>query len=63
MVTIRPASQGDVPGLIELARRSWVSGFTYAPPEFVSAWLGRDFERDWYGRYPPRNHLPYRVLP
>jgi GNAT superfamily N-acetyltransferase len=53
MVTIRPASEDDLSGLIELARRSWVSGFTDAPPEFVSDWLGREFERDWYGRYWP----------
>jgi hypothetical protein len=51
MVTIRPASEGDPSGLIELARGSWVSGFAHAPSGFVSAWLGRDFERDWSGRY------------
>ncbi|WP_439627445.1 GNAT family N-acetyltransferase [Gemmata sp.] len=53
MVTIRPASEGDLPGLIEMARRSWLSGFTAAPPQFVSDWLARDFERAWYTRYWP----------
>lgn len=53
MVTIRPASEADLPGLVELARRSWLSGFTDAPPRFISDWLARDFESDWYARYWP----------
>ena len=53
MVTIRPALERDLPGLIQLARRSWRSGFTDAPAAFVSDWLARDFEREWYPRYWP----------
>lgn len=53
MVTIRPASEGDLPGLIDLAKRSWLSGFTEAPATFISDWVAKDFERDWYGRYWP----------
>ena len=51
MITIRPATEGDLADLIELARSSWLSGFTDAPQQFVSDWLARDFERDWYTRY------------
>ena len=52
MMTLRPAYEGDVPGLIELARRSWLSGFAAsAPAEFVRGWLARDFEREWYPRH------------
>lgn len=50
---IRPATEADLPGLIEMARRSWLSGFTDAPQKFVSDWLARDFERDCYTRYWP----------
>ena len=53
MVTVRPATESDLPGLIELARRSWLSGFTDAPATFVSDWLARDFERAWYPRHWP----------
>ena len=52
MTTLRPASERDVPGLIELARRSWLSGFVgSAPAAFVQEWLAREFERGWYPRY------------
>jgi [ribosomal protein S18]-alanine N-acetyltransferase len=50
---LRPARESDVPALIELARRSWVSGFTDAPPEFIREWLARQFEQSWYPRYWP----------
>lgn len=53
MLTIRPASQTDLPNLTGMARRSWLSGFTDAPPRFVSDWVARDFEPGWYARYWP----------
>jgi ribosomal protein S18 acetylase RimI-like enzyme len=54
MTTLRPACESDVPGLIELARRSWLSGFAgSAPAAFVREWLAREFERGWYPRYWP----------
>jgi [ribosomal protein S18]-alanine N-acetyltransferase len=49
---LRPARESDLPVLIELARRSWLSAFAdSAPAEFVREWLARDFERDWYARH------------
>lgn len=54
MMTLRPAREADVPALIELARRSWLSGFAAtAPAAFVRDRLARDFERDWYPRHWP----------
>src|SRR5262245_44482857 len=50
---LRPARESDLPALIELAKRSWLSGFTEAPAAFVQEWLDRDFERDWYPRHWP----------
>lgn len=53
-MNLRPACESDLPALIELARRSWLSAFTAsAPPEFVQEWYARDFERDWYPKYWP----------
>lgn len=52
MLNLRAATEGDLPGLIELARRSWLSGFAEtAPAAFVRDWLARDFEREWYPRF------------
>jgi GNAT superfamily N-acetyltransferase len=52
MMTLRPAREADVPALVELARRSWLSAFAEtAPPAFVRDRLAREFERDWYPRY------------
>ena len=54
MMTLRPAREEDVPALIELVRRSWLSGFApSAPAAFVQQRLARDFERDWYPRHWP----------
>jgi ribosomal protein S18 acetylase RimI-like enzyme len=51
---LRPACEGDLPALIELARRSWLSAYAdSAPAEFVRDWLARDFERDWYPKHWP----------
>jgi ribosomal-protein-alanine N-acetyltransferase len=53
-VNLRPARESDVPGLINLAQRSWLSGFAdHAPPAFVQQRLAREFERDWYTRHWP----------
>ena len=49
MTTLRPAREADVPALVELARRSWLSAFAAtAPAAFVRDRLARDVERDWY---------------
>jgi [ribosomal protein S18]-alanine N-acetyltransferase len=51
-MTLRPACETDLPVLIELARRSWLSAFVgSAPAEFVREWLARDFEREWYPKH------------
>ena len=51
---LRPARESDLPALIELAKRSWRSGFAEsAPAAFVQEWLARDFERDWYPKHWP----------
>ena len=43
MTILRPAREDDLPALIELARRSWLSAFADpAPAEFVREWLARD---------------------
>src|SRR5262245_61299107 len=53
-MNLRPARETDLPALIELARRSWLSGFAdSAPAEFVRDWLARDFERQWYPEHWP----------
>lgn len=54
MIHLRPAVESDLPVLIELARRSWLSAFSgSAPDEFVRDWLARDFESAWYPKYWP----------
>jgi [ribosomal protein S18]-alanine N-acetyltransferase len=51
-MTLRPARESDVPALIGLARRSWLSAFAdSAPAEFVQEWLARDFESAWYSAH------------
>lgn len=53
-MNLRPACERDVPGLIDLALRSWLSAYAdSAPAEFVREWLAREFERDWYPRHWP----------
>ena len=53
-MTLRPARETDLPTLIDLARRSWLSGFAEsAPAEFVREWFARNFERQWYPKYWP----------
>jgi GNAT superfamily N-acetyltransferase len=58
----RPARLGDVPALIGLARRSWRSGFSAAPPEFVREWLAREFEPESYPKYWPTMTVADGVL-
>ncbi|VTR93866.1 gcn5 family acetyltransferase : GCN5-related N-acetyltransferase OS=Nocardioides sp. (strain BAA-499 / JS614) GN=Noca_2371 PE=4 SV=1: Acetyltransf_1 [Gemmata massiliana] len=54
MVNLRPARESDLPYLIALAQRSWLSAFKEsAPDEFVREWLARDFENEWYPKYWP----------
>jgi ribosomal-protein-alanine N-acetyltransferase len=50
-MNIRPACESDLPALIELAQRSWLSGFALAPAEMIRERLARQFEQDWYPRY------------
>ena len=59
---LRPARDGDVPALIGLARRSWRSGFSAAPPEFVREWLAREFEPESYPKYWPTMTVADGVL-
>jgi len=59
---LRPARDGDVPALIGLARRSWRSGFSAAPPEFVREWLAREFEPESYPKYWPTTTVADGVL-
>ena len=48
-VTTRRAVQADVPALIDLAQRSWLSGnCELAPIEAVRDWFEDDFERTRY---------------
>ena len=51
MMTLRPAHESDVPALVEVARRSWLSAFAAAPAAFIQERQARDFEREWYPRY------------
>src|SRR5262249_30064225 len=54
MTTLRPAREADVPALVELAQRSWLSAFAgTAPAAFVRDRIARELERDWYPRYWP----------
>jgi ribosomal protein S18 acetylase RimI-like enzyme len=53
-VVLRPATAADVPALVDIARRSWLSAFAdLAPPAFVARWRARDFEGSWYPRHWP----------
>lgn len=53
-VELRPATAADVPALVDIARRSWLSAFVdLAPPAFVARWRSRDFEGSWYPRHWP----------
>jgi ribosomal protein S18 acetylase RimI-like enzyme len=50
-MVLRPAREGDVEAMIDLARRSWPSAFTDAPEVFIRHWLAREFERVWYPKH------------
>lgn len=51
---LRPAREGDLPAMVVLARRSWLSAFTaHAPEVFVRDWLARGFEEAWYPKHWP----------
>lgn len=51
---IRMARETDVPWLIILAQRSWLSGFTDSGPiEFIKERIDSQFERDWYPKHWP----------
>ena len=48
-ITTRRAVEADVPALIDLAQRSWISGnCELAPIEAVRDWIEGDFERTRY---------------
>jgi ribosomal protein S18 acetylase RimI-like enzyme len=50
--TLRPAAEADVPALIELARRSWLSAFAQtAPLALIEAWAASDRTSAHYRRY------------
>lgn len=51
---IRPAREEDVPRLIEVARRSWLSAFAQSAPfAMIAYWVRADRESSWYPRYWP----------
>ena len=51
---LRPATAADVPALVDVARRAWLSAFAdSAPPAFVARWRARDREPAWYARHWP----------
>jgi ribosomal-protein-alanine N-acetyltransferase len=53
-IQLRPATEHDVPFLIELAQRSWHSGFAEnLPVVLYEEWRARRFEYDWYPKYWP----------
>ena len=53
-LTLRGATEADVPPLVDIARRSWLSAFeTSAPPAFIERWRGKDRETAWYAAYWP----------
>lgn len=55
---IRPARESDLPDLIELARRSWLSAFAQTAPFEVIAWWARtDRTRFLYEQYWPGMHV------
>lgn len=55
---IRPARAEDVPALIDLTRRAWLSGnCELAPIEAVRHWVAEDFESRWYAEEWHRVHL------
>jgi len=54
MTVLRPARESDVPVLIEVARRSWLSAFAQtAPISLIQRWARNDREAEWYPRYWP----------
>jgi ribosomal protein S18 acetylase RimI-like enzyme len=55
---IRPATAEDVPVLIELARRSWLSAFeSIVPDAMIDWWKRANREPVWYQRYWPSMHV------
>jgi GNAT superfamily N-acetyltransferase len=54
MAVLRPAREVDVPRLIEIARRSWLSAFAQtAPFSMIQRWVRIDREAEWYPRHWP----------
>lgn len=51
---LRPAGEDDVPRLVEIARRAWLSAFAgHAPEPMIAYWRNADREPGWYARYWP----------
>src|SRR5262245_59172557 len=51
-IVIRPAAEADIPRMIEIARRSWLSAFSQtAPFELIRYWVKTDREASWYPTY------------
>jgi [ribosomal protein S18]-alanine N-acetyltransferase len=51
-ILIRPATDADIPQMIELARRSWLSAFAQtAPFALIQFWAAADRESSWYPTY------------
>lgn len=53
-IHLRPATESDVPALVEIARRAWLSAFAYtAPFEILQVWFSLDREPGWYAAHWP----------
>jgi GNAT superfamily N-acetyltransferase len=53
-IVLRAAAEGDVPRLVAIARRSWLSAFAaHAPPAFVEHWRAADRAPSWYAEHWP----------
>ena len=53
-ITLRPAAEADLPRLVEIARRSWLSAFAQTLPfEAIRDWVAADRAPGWYATYWP----------
>ena len=57
--SLRRATEADVPVLIDIARRSWLSAFAgTAPHKVIRAWAEANHEALWYPEHWPRVTVP-----
>lgn len=54
VLTVRPATEADVPRLVEVARRAWLSAFAqHAHFAILQEWFRLDREPGWYASHWP----------